>query len=98
MGSMKSWFVTMTSGIQIAQRRCAHFPAPVCLKAPPSFGHNTQLYGNDQIGQRIKSIHYPRQVSLERQCTSDRATAPLECKELRSNLDGPPNCIHRSRQ
>lgn len=55
MGSMKSWFVTTTSGIQMAQRRCAHFPAPVCLKAPPSFGHNTQLYGKDQIGQRIKA-------------------------------------------
>ncbi len=37
------WFPKETSGIHIAQRRCAHFDEFVCLKAPSVFGQKMHV-------------------------------------------------------
>ena len=42
MGSMKTSLTTLVSGTHIAHSKCTHPPSRVCLKAPPSFGHNRQ--------------------------------------------------------
>ena len=40
---MKVWFPRETSGIHIAQSRCAHFDEFVCLKAPSLLGQNMHV-------------------------------------------------------
>jgi hypothetical protein len=55
IGSIKTWFCTVTSGIHIAQRRWAHFPEDVCLNAPPSLGQSIQVYRQSVICELLNS-------------------------------------------
>lgn len=46
---MYTELLTPTSGIQIAQSKCAQAPLLVCLYAPPSFGQKMQSYGEGRV-------------------------------------------------
>ena len=56
IGSMNMVLPTVTSGINMAHKRCAHSPVLVCLNAPPSFGQKTHGYTTSQ--RRIVRISW----------------------------------------
>lgn len=51
IGSIYTELLTPTSGIQIAQSKCAQAPLLVCLYAPPSLGQKMQSYRGRSVGK-----------------------------------------------
>lgn len=84
-GSMKTSFATRVSGIQIAHSRCTHSPCTVCLKAPPSFGHNMHAWKTIQTRFNGRKSNIPQDFQA-RQCTYDRATVLLGYTGHRNSL------------
>jgi hypothetical protein len=69
---------TVTSGMNIAQRRCAHSPVLVCLKAPPSLGQKTQGWMIDEESAlTIEAAGGTYHRDLRRDCALAAEPLPL---------------------